>query len=156
MNGIGGILIDKWISMYKILITGSAGFIGFHLANYLINKNFKIIGLDSINEYYDVELKINRLRESGFNENKIKYGELQESNIYSNYSFIKLNLEDKDSLFKLFEKHNFDFVINLAAQAGVRYSLINPDAFISSNILGFFNLIEISKTFKIKSLKNNQ
>jgi UDP-glucuronate 4-epimerase len=151
LNGIGGILIDKWISMYKILITGSAGFIGFHLANYLINKNFKIIGLDSINEYYDVELKINRLRESGFNENKIKYGELQESNIYSNYSFIKLNLEDKDSLFKLFEKHNFDFVINLAAQAGVRYSLINPDAFISSNILGFFNLIEISKTFKIKN-----
>lgn len=135
----------------KILITGSAGFIGFHLVNKLLEKKHEIVGVDSINDYYDVTLKFNRLQNTGINTDKLEYGKTQTSTKNSNYSFIQLNLEDKKSLEKLFQSYNFDYVINLAAQAGVRYSLINPDSFINSNILGFFNIIDLSKKYNIKN-----
>ncbi len=119
----------------KILLTGSAGFIGFHLCNFLLKKKFKIIGIDNYDNYYDVKIK--RKRTSLLKSNK-------------NFSFIKLNIEDKAKLEKLFKKEKFDYVIHLAAQAGVRYSFINPKKYIDTNITGFFNTIYLSEKFKIK------
>src|SRR5690554_2115666 len=126
----------------KILITGTAGFIGFHLAEKLLKRGDEIVGLDSINDYYDVRVKYGRLERTGISQQKIQYNQLIQSTIYPNYSFIQLNLEDKKSLQTLFEEQKFDKVINLAAQAGVRYSLTNPEAYIDSNIVGFLNILE--------------
>src|SRR5438105_10291682 len=123
-----------------ILVTGTAGFIGFHLVNRLIQDGHTVIGIDSINDYYDVQLKYGRLDFSGINitsDNHNKYI----SGAASSYIFYKLNLEDKTSLEKIFKAHNINIVIHLAAQAGVRYSLINPGAYISSNIVGFTNIL---------------
>jgi len=141
----------------KILVTGTAGFIGSHLALSLINRGDEVIGLDNINDYYDQNVKYGRLKRSGIinsiNEGKeIPYGELLCSEIYTNYKFIKINLEDKESLFRLFEKEKFDAVCNLAAQAGVRYSLTNPDAYIDSNIIGFMNILESCRHFNVNNL----
>lgn len=126
----------------KILVTGSAGFIGFHLANKLSLVGHEIIGLDNLNDYYDVKLKVDRLRELGILEQKIAYGQFLKSKTYPNYRFIKLNLEDKDSILKLFSEEKFEIVVHLGAQAGVRYSLVNPHAYIESNIVGFLNILE--------------
>ena len=120
----------------KILVTGTAGFIGFHLAKYLLNHGDTVVGLDNINGYYDVNLKYDRLKETGIERDGIKYTEVCNSSKYKNYSFIKLNLEDRENLEKLFKQENFDMVCNLAAQAGVRYSITNPYAYIDSNIIG--------------------
>lgn len=136
----------------KILITGTAGFIGFHLANHLLERGDEVVGLDNINNYYDVSLKIGRLEEAGIESNKIAYKELIQSTRYSNYQFIQLKLEDNAALQQLFEQEQFDVVCNLAAQAGVRYSLKNPAAYISSNIQGFANILECCRQFKIKHL----
>ena len=136
----------------KILVTGTAGFIGFHLVKRLIKDEFDIIGLDNINDYYDVRLKYGRLEETGIEKDKIKYGELIPSSKFENYRFIKLNLEDKENLDALFEKESFDIACNLAAQAGVRYSLTHPYSYINSNILGFMNILEASKNNKIEHL----
>lgn len=138
--------------MPKVLITGAAGFIGFHLVNKLVGKEFEVIGLDNINDYYDVNLKYGRLNESGIVKSEINYGELIESKKNSNYNFIKLNLEDQENLYQLFEEEKFDLVVNLAAQAGVRYSLKNPHAYINSNILGFTNILEACRHNSIKHL----
>ena len=124
----------------KILVTGTAGFIGFHLANHLLERGDEVVGLDNINNYYDVSLKIGRLEEAGIERNKIAYKELIQSKRYPNYRFIQLKLEDNAALQRLFEREQFDVVCNLAAQAGVRYSLKNPAAYINSNIQGFANL----------------
>lgn len=141
----------------KILITGTAGFIGFHLAEYLIKRGDEVVGLDSINDYYDQNVKYGRLKESGILDSledgkNISYNELMASKKYKNYKFIKLNLEDKDNLFKLFDGQKVDAVCNLAAQAGVRYSLTNPDAYINSNIVGFMNILESCRHFEVKNL----
>jgi len=126
----------------KILITGAAGFIGFHLVRRLITKGFEIVGLDNINDYYDVNLKYARLKEQGISKARIKYGELLQSEEITNYRFIKLNLEDKGQIDSLFQNEKFDIVINLAAQAGVRYSIENPYAYVNSNLVGFMNILE--------------
>ena len=136
----------------KILVTGTAGFIAFHLVKRLIQDNFRIVGLDNINNYYDVKLKYGRLKETGIEKEQIKYGELIQSSKYENYRFIKLNLEDKEKLDKLFEEEKFDLVCHLAAQPGVRYSLTHPYSYINSNIIGFMNILEASKNNKIKHL----
>lgn len=130
--------------MKKILITGTAGFIGFHLAERLARQfpDFEIIGLDNINDYYDVNLKLDRLSESGIQRDRIGYNKFTQSQKYPNYRFIKLNLEDRDNMPSLFSSEKFNIVIHLAAQAGVRYSLKNPYTYIDSNITGFLNILE--------------
>ena len=135
----------------KILVTGTAGFIGFHLANRLLARGDEVVGLDNINDYYDIRLKYGRLKEAGIDE-EIEYNKLIDSNKYQNYKFIKLNLEDKENLDKLFENEKFDAVCNLAAQAGVRYSLTNPMAYMDSNIIGFMNILEACRNYGVKNL----
>ncbi|MDZ7720280.1 MAG: NAD-dependent epimerase [Balneolaceae bacterium] len=124
----------------KVLITGTAGFIGFHLTKRLLEENFEIVGLDNINDYYDVKLKKDRLKETGIDE--ISEDNLVTSSSNSNYRFIKTDLGNKEVVEQLFESEQFDIVINLAAQAGVRYSLENPHSYIESNIVGFLNILE--------------
>lgn len=136
----------------KILITGTAGFIGFHLAKKMLERGDEIIGLDSINDYYDIRVKYGRLTETGIAQEKIEYNKLIQSSIYADYQFIQLNLEDKENLEKLFTEQKFDKVIHLAAQAGVRYSLTNPDAYANSNIVGFMNMLECCRHHQIKHL----
>lgn len=136
----------------KILITGTAGFIGFHLTEKLLKRGTQIVGLDSINDYYDVNVKYGRLERTGIEKSKIEYNRLIQSSVYPNYQFIQLKLEDKENLNKLFTEQKFDKVINLAAQAGVRYSLTNPDAYIDSNIVGFLNLLECCRHHSIQHL----
>jgi len=136
----------------KILLTGTAGFIGHNLAKKLLDRGDEVIGLDNINDYYDTNLKYGRLQDTGIRKDKIEYGKLTQSDIYPNYRFIKLNLEDRDELERLFKEENFTDVCNLAAQAGVRYSLENPHEYIQSNIVGFMNLLECCRHNDIKSL----
>ena len=122
--------------MQKILITGVAGFVGFHLADKLLSENISVIGIDNINSYYDVDLKIKRL-------------DILKKN---NLIFQKIDLNDKHKLTKCFEKYNPDIVVNLAAQAGVRFSLKKPDEYMLSNITGFYNILEASKNINCKRL----
>ena len=141
----------------KILITGTAGFIGSHLAIKLLQRGDEVVGLDNINDYYDQNVKYGRLQRAGIIEHledgqNIKYNNLITSSKDKNYKFIKLDLEDKSNLDKLFEEEKFDKVINLAAQAGVRYSLTNPSAYVSSNIVGFMNILEACRYNDIKGL----
>lgn len=140
----------------KILITGTAGFIGSHLALKLLKRGDEVVGLDNLNDYYDQNVKYGRLLRSGVITNlkdgeSIPYNTLLTSQLHPNYKFIKLNLEDKDALMELFKGEQFDAVCNLAAQAGVRYSLTNPDAYISSNIVGFINLLEACRHHNVKN-----
>jgi len=121
--------------MKHFLITGSAGFIGFHLTRKLLENGINVIGIDNMNEYYDVNLKIKRL------------DKLTNSNLQGKFEFYKADIEKKSNLTEIFKKLNFDCVINLAAQAGVRYSIDNPKAYIDSNIIGFSNLLELVRTY---------
>tara|TARA_B100000886_G_scaffold340525_1_gene310834 strand:+ start:4233 stop:5258 length:1026 start_codon:yes stop_codon:yes gene_type:complete len=125
-----------------ILVTGAAGFIGFNLCKRIINKSNIIIGVDNVNSYYDTSLKNARL-------NKLKE---QANKCNAHFFFFKINLEDSKNLNDIFEKFKPEYVFNLAAQAGVRYSLENPKAYLDSNILGFTNILEASKEYKIKHL----
>lgn len=134
----------------KILVTGTAGFIGHHLALKLVSMNHMVVGLDSINDYYDVNLKYDRLLQQGFEKEKISYGELIRSG--DKLEFIQLLLEDKEKLDHLFREEEFDVVINLAAQAGVRYSLSRPDVYVDSNITGFLNILEACRHNNVKHL----
>lgn len=136
----------------KILVTGTAGFIGFHLVNKLSALGHEITGLDNINSYYDINLKYARLEQSGIKKENIEYNKKIKSSILPSYSFIKLDLTDKENIFSLFKTEQFDCICNLAAQAGVRYSLENPDSYINSNISGFLNILEVCRTYKIKHL----
>jgi len=135
----------------KVLVTGSAGFIGFHVVNKLMEKGFEITGLDNINDYYSPQLKYERLREAGINYPDNSNQKVV-SEKYPGYSFIKMNLEDYENLTRLFETEKFDVVCNLAAQAGVRYSIENPFAYINSNISGFLNILENCRHYQIKHL----
>jgi UDP-glucuronate 4-epimerase len=136
----------------KILVTGTAGFIGFHLAKRLLERGDEVVGLDSINDYYDVSLKYGRLHLSGIAQDNITYNKLVTSTSKPKYRFIQLNLEDKENINKLFEAEKFDKVCNLAAQAGVRYSLTNPDVYINSNITGFLNILEACRHYPVQHL----
>ena len=136
----------------KILVTGTAGFIGFHLAKRILERGDEVIGLDNINNYYDVTLKYARLKETGIQKEDIKENKLVQSTKYKDYRFIKLNLTEKDKIAELFEKEKFDKVCHLAAQAGVRYSLENPWAYIKSNIYGFMSILEACRHNNIRHL----
>lgn len=126
----------------KILVTGSAGFIGFHVTKKLLERGDKVLGLDNINDYYDTRLKYGRLKATGIAGRDVSYGVLVQSSKYSDYRFVKMNLEDSDSLLKLCVEEKFDAICHLAAQAGVRYSIESPMAYINSNILGFASVLE--------------
>lgn len=136
----------------KILVTGTAGFIGFHMVQKLVAQGYDVVGLDNINAYYDVQLKLDRLKETGINSSDIWYNRMLQSDKYDNYHFIQLNLEDKHHIEALFQKHHFDFVCHLAAQAGVRYSIENPQTYIDSNITGFFNILECCRLYPVRHL----
>ena len=138
--------------MKKVLITGTAGFIGFHLVKCMVDYEYNIIGYDNINDYYDVNLKYARLKETGIEKDQIKYGKKIQSSLYHNYHFIKANLEDRILMEKLFKKERFDIVVNLAAQAGVRYSIENPFSYVESNLVGFINILECCRHNNIKHL----
>lgn len=135
----------------KILVTGAAGFIGYHLCEKLLSLGHYVIGLDNLNDYYEVQLKKDRLKQLGIGN--ITDSALIKSQIHNEkFQFIKINLEDKVRLPELFEDHNFDVVCNLAAQAGVRYSLEKPFTYIESNIFGFMNILECCRNFKVSKL----
>ncbi len=137
----------------KILVTGVAGFIGFFTAKTLLANGHKIVGLDNINDYYDTKLKFDRLKELGIDEKDAStYNNFSFSGKHKEFTFIKLNLEDRKNLPKLFKKEQFDVVCNLAAQAGVRYSLKNPESYVDSNLVGFLNILECCRNFNIKHL----
>ncbi len=138
----------------EILVTGAAGFIGFHVSKKLIENGHKVVGLDNINDYYDVQLKFARLKELGISrKNAEAFNQPSSSSIYGDrFRFIRLALENKEDLSKLFKKHNFVAVCNLAAQAGVRYSLENPSAYVDSNLVGFLNILENCRNNNIRHL----
>ena len=137
----------------KILVTGAAGFIGYHLCEQLLKLGHKVVGLDNINDYYDVNLKYARLKELGISEREIQYNKSINSNSHGDrLQFIKINLEDQENLPTLFEENSFDVVCNLAAQAGVRYSIEKPMKYVESNIMGFANLLECVRNTKVKKL----
>ncbi len=136
----------------KILITGTAGFIGSHLVNRLIADGHQVVGLDIINDYYDVSVKYGRLERAGIAQDSIEYGKLVTSSTLPNYRFVKMDLVNRTSMDQLFAAEQFDTVVNLAAQAGVRYSLVNPQAYIDSNIIGFTNILECCRHHGVKHL----
>ena len=136
----------------KILITGSAGFIGFHLSNRLINEGYLVVGLDIINDYYDINLKNSRLENQGIKVLGIKNQEINQSKKFLNYHFIKADIADHDFIVDFMVEQSFDYVINLAAQAGVRHSIDNPRAYTHSNIDGFLSILEGSRKSKVKHL----
>jgi UDP-glucuronate 4-epimerase len=137
----------------KILVTGSAGVIGFHVCKLLLEKGHEVIGIDNINAYYDVSLKFDRLSQLGIDKEQAEhYRQKVQSTTYTTFGFTRLHLENKEALTVLFESEKFDVVCNLAAQAGVRYSLEHPEAYVSSNIVGFLNILECCRHHRIKHL----
>ena len=139
------------MSCKKILVTGAAGFIGYHLCEALIKLGHLVVGLDNINDYYDINLKYSRLAQLGIKREKAEvFNLLSNSEIHSyKMKFIRLNLQDREELPNLFKENNFDFVCNLAAQPGVRYSIENPNVYVDSNITGFLNILECCRNFDI-------
>ena len=135
-----------------ILITGSAGFIGFHVIMKLIEKGVQVIGLDNLNDYYDPRLKQARLAETGIDFKAIKPGVACESSLFSGYTFYHADLRNREIVEKIFNDHEINQVVHLAAQAGVRYSLENPRSYIENNISGFLNILEECRNHQIKPL----
>ncbi len=136
----------------KTLVTGSAGFIGFHLANALAGRGESVVGLDNLNGYYDVGLKLARLKAGGIDPQAISDGQSVASSTLPDYRFVKLDLTDKAGLFDLFERERPDRVCHLAAQAGVRYSLTHPQAYVESNVTGFLNVLEACRHYQTDRL----
>jgi len=136
----------------KIFVTGAAGFIGFQTCRKLAGTPHEVIALDNLNDYYDIQLKWDRLSELGFEKEKVVSQKPVLSNKFPNLYFIRGSLESKEDILSLFSHQHFEVVIHLAAQAGVRYSLQNPDTYISSNIGGFFNILEACRHFPVKHL----
>lgn len=136
----------------KILVTGSAGFIGSHVVLSLLKRGDEVVGLDNINDYYDPILKYARLENAGIDVSLIQDAVFITSLKYPHYRFLKQDIQDKETLEKLFEKEQFDVVCHLAAQVGVRYSLVNPDAYIQGNIIGFINILECCRHYNVKNM----
>jgi UDP-glucuronate 4-epimerase len=136
----------------KILVTGTAGFIGFHLAERLIKEGYDVYGLDVINDYYDTNLKFARLEQHGISDLAVDFKQPVKSTKYPNYTFIRLDLADHDTIVNFMVEQKFDYVVNLAAQAGVRYSIDNPRAYTHSNIDGFLSVLEGARHSKVKHL----
>lgn len=138
----------------KILVTGSAGFIGSALAARLAERGDDVVGIDNINDYYDTRLKYGRLRRCGFAcaNDSIAMGQQLTSTCWSNLRFVRMNLHDREAMEQLFREERFDKVVNLAAQAGVRYSLTNPYAYMESNLMGVVVLLECCRHYGVKHL----
>lgn len=134
--------------MKTVLVTGSAGFIGHHLAQLLHSIGLKVVGLDEINDYYDPNLKLDRLKQQNVDTSDIQYGKVIEGEI----DFVQLRLQDDSAVTSLFEKYRFNYVVNLAAQAGVRYSLENPKAYLDSNVYGFLSILEACRAYPVEHL----
>lgn len=138
--------------MKKILITGTAGFIGFHLADRLIKEGYNVVGLDIINDYYDINLKYARLKEHGIDAERMELRDIVSSMKYDNYRFLKADMADHDFIVSFMNNEKFDVVVNLAAQAGVRYSIENPRVYTQSNVDGFLSILEGSRHSKVGNL----
>lgn len=136
----------------KYLVTGTAGFIGFHVAQQLLERGDEVVGLDIINDYYDINLKYARLEHMGIFKDQIVKNNLVLSSSYPGYRFVQMDLAEKEPLMALFAAEKFDVVIHLAAQAGVRYSLSHPEVYIHSNILAFLNILEGCRYHPVKHL----
>lgn len=132
----------------KVLVTGAAGFIGYHLSKLLTKNGYQVVGIDNINDYYDQNLKYARLADLGIEKSKIG----DNNRVHGDITFIKLDLKDKEHIIQLFKEEKFDFVVNLAAQAGVRYSIENPQTYIDNNITGFLNILEGCRNYPVKHL----
>jgi len=132
----------------KILVTGAAGFIGYHLSKLLSKNGYEVIGIDNINDYYDPNLKLARLQDLGIDTEKLAYN----TPLTGEITFVKLDLQDKENLLALFKREQFSYVVNLAAQAGVRYSLENPQSYVDNNITGFLNILEACRTYPVEHL----
>lgn len=126
----------------KILITGAAGFIGYKMVKVLSDEGAEIVGLDSINDYYDVDLKYARLADTGIIKEEVKDGILVQSHSLPGYRFVRMDLTDREGIDRLFRTEGFTHVLNLAGQAGVRYSIENPYSYVQSNVVGFLNILE--------------
>lgn len=136
----------------KILVTGAAGFIGSYVCKRLLSRGDEVVGLDDINSYYDVNLKYGRLGALGIDKNTVDWYKFVQSNTSEQFRFVRINLEDKQAMRMLFANESFEKVVNLAAQAGVRYSIENPYAYVESNIDGFLNVLEGCRHYKVKHL----
>ena len=134
----------------KVLVTGAIGFIGYHLTERLIFEGYNVYGIDNINSYYDVRLKYAKLPLFGINVDQIWPDQEYQSEKNKNFKFAKTDIRDRFQIEELFRKEKFDIVVNLAAQAGVQYSIQNPHTYIENNITGFINLIDAAKTNKVK------
>ena len=132
----------------KVLVTGAAGFIGHHLSKLLAKNGYKVIGIDNINDYYDQNLKLARLQDMGIDTSNMKENTPLEGDI----TFVKLDLKNAGDVMQLFKKERFDYVVNLAAQAGVRYSLENPQSYVDNNITGFLSILEACRKYPVKHL----
>ena len=132
----------------KILVTGSAGFIGSYICRNLLSRGDEVVGLDNINTYYDIDLKFGRMETLGIDKNVIDWYKFVQSNTYKYFRFIRMNLEDRQAMQMLFANEHFDKVVNLAAQAGVRYSIENPYAYVD----GFLNVLEGCRHYGVKHL----
>jgi UDP-glucuronate 4-epimerase len=136
----------------KYLVTGAAGFVGFHVSKALVERGDTVVGLDIINDYYDINLKFDRLDFLGIQKNKFEANQKLESEKFSNFSFVRMDLAQKEPLMDLFGSEKFDVVIHLAAQAGVRYSLTHPEVYVQSNIIAFLNILECCRFHPVKHL----